>query len=434
MEEQEQNKRWITILLVIGNIIIWSIIMLFIAIAKVDAAPTTYPLSAWSVGHSGEDSGAKGNNTTFSWAWPKEYYSSAYINIIFTGYSGTTTAHARVETNLPNFCLFQTIIYNGNQPTNITTTRQCSGNTNNNMDIYFQIVSTQGQNITLQLKPSGYFNLFNSLDITAKISGSEDVELSNDLTNDTFINATNNQTTTIINNMQSNINDLKDGIINVITEQNETCEEYNYIINNLPISKDNAYLNERGEIIDSGGTNTSWKISEKIKVSKGKTYEYRKQNTSSITMLCYYKEDETLIGCYSGTTSYSLNATEKGYVKININKNTITNNATFTGTYCQKVSEQQHDDAMDILDKLQHSTPWEERTANISDFEDYEDAEDILNEYTDVDFNSVQIDLDPDTNNWVWNTLTSLINTNRLVFGMVISILSIGIIKLILNR
>lgn len=429
MEEQEQNKRWLTILLVIGNIIIWSIIMLFIAIAKVDAAPTTYPLSAWSVGHSGEDSGPKGNNTTFSWAWPKEYYSSAYINIIFTGYSGTTTAHARVETNLPNFCLFQAIIYNGNEPTNITTTRQCSGNTNNNMDLYFQIVSTQGQNITLQLKPSGYFNLFNSLDITAKISGSEDVELSNDLTNDTFINATNNQTTTIINNMQSNINDLKDGIINVITEQNETCINYNYI--NQPVGKTGYYLNQNGQEIE----NTSFNISDYVKIYKNTNYILSTDYRPSYRYYCIYNKNKILENCYAMPieTNITINKNEDYYIRYTILNNNQYN-TIFTGSYCQKVSEQQHDDAMDILDKLQHSTPWEERTSNISDFEDYEDAEDILNEYTDIDFNSVQIDLDPDTNNWVWNTLTSLINTNRLVFGMVISILSIGIIKLILNR
>ena len=39
---EESNQRWLTILLVIGNIIIWSIILLFISIAKVDAASIDY--------------------------------------------------------------------------------------------------------------------------------------------------------------------------------------------------------------------------------------------------------------------------------------------------------------------------------------------------------------------------------------------------------
>lgn len=69
-----------------------------------------------------------------------------------------------------------------------------------------------------------------------------------------------------------------------------------------------------------------------------------------------------------------------------------------------------------------------------SDFDNLESVEDDLHQYTNVNLNSFNVDLDSDTNNWVWSTLTSILNTHTLIFGMVISILSIGLIKLILNR
>lgn len=73
-------------------------------------------------------------------------------------------------------------------------------------------------------------------------------------------------------------------------------------------------------------------------------------------------------------------------------------------------------------------------TPDTEDFDDLEDAEDTLHQYTNVDLDDFEVSIDSNTSNWVWNTLTSLLNTSSIVFGYVISILSIGLIKLILNR
>lgn len=73
-------------------------------------------------------------------------------------------------------------------------------------------------------------------------------------------------------------------------------------------------------------------------------------------------------------------------------------------------------------------------TPDTTDFDNFEDVEDELKTYTNVNLNSFNVDLDTDTNNWVWTTLTNLVQSNTLVFGMIISILSIGLIKLIMNR
>lgn len=314
MEEQEQNKRWITVLLVIGNIIIWSIIMLFIAIAKVDAASINYD----STGH-----------------------------------------YVKVGNN------FQSVQRNTN--TNITGAV-------NQINIQYQGYQTGAANGVVVIQISSTINNLLSCNTSNATYIGNFIRLQQ---NGQTINSI-----MTIRNCTSNISTLN---VEIGFLANVTSGTGNYL---------------EFQLINMGGIlNPTIRIYGVLQVNTSSNLTPEDLNTQTIQIL-----------------------------------NGVTNNIQNVLNNQNSIAEQQHDDAMDILDKLQHSTPWEERTANISDFEDYEDAEDILNEYTDVDFNSVQIDLDPDTNNWVWNTLTSLINTNRLVFGMVISILSIGIIKLILNR
>lgn len=60
--------------------------------------------------------------------------------------------------------------------------------------------------------------------------------------------------------------------------------------------------------------------------------------------------------------------------------------------------------------------------------------EDIIDSIGNIDENQIQISLNPSTSNWIWETLTRLIQSNTIVFSTLISILSIGVIKLILRR
>lgn len=46
----------------------------------------------------------------------------------------------------------------------------------------------------------------------------------------------------------------------------------------------------------------------------------------------------------------------------------------------------------------------------------------------------LSIDLDPDTNNWIWNTFNSLVSTHRYIIILIVSILTIGLAKQILQR
>lgn len=79
---------------------------------------------------------------------------------------------------------------------------------------------------------------------------------------------------------------------------------------------------------------------------------------------------------------------------------------------------------------LDDSTPVDD--SGINDYENIEGGlidEDSLN-----NINNVDISLDTSTSNFFWDLFTKIINTHTLIYGLIISFLSLGIVKLILNR
>ncbi len=72
---------------------------------------------------------------------------------------------------------------------------------------------------------------------------------------------------------------------------------------------------------------------------------------------------------------------------------------------------------------------------NKSDYDTYQNKEDtLLGNMQSMDLNSVDIAIDANSSNFVWNTMTRLIQSHAMIFSMVISLLSIGVIKLMLSR
>lgn len=68
-------------------------------------------------------------------------------------------------------------------------------------------------------------------------------------------------------------------------------------------------------------------------------------------------------------------------------------------------------------------------------FEDFKSAEKKLTDKVkEADTSVLSIGIDSTSSSWVWDTLTSLIKSNTIIFGMFIAILSIGVIKLGLGR
>ena len=70
-----------------------------------------------------------------------------------------------------------------------------------------------------------------------------------------------------------------------------------------------------------------------------------------------------------------------------------------------------------------------------TDYNNYQQSEeDLFNKVEKADTSQINIGLDIPTTTWIWDTMTTFLQTHELIFIMFISILSIGIIKLALGR
>lgn len=70
-----------------------------------------------------------------------------------------------------------------------------------------------------------------------------------------------------------------------------------------------------------------------------------------------------------------------------------------------------------------------------SSYQDYQDAEDdLMDSVGQADLSSVDIAIDGDSSNFIWDTITDIFQSHPLIMSTVIAILSIGIIKLALGR
>ena len=70
-----------------------------------------------------------------------------------------------------------------------------------------------------------------------------------------------------------------------------------------------------------------------------------------------------------------------------------------------------------------------------SSYQDYQGAEDdLMDSVGEADLSSVDIAIDGDSSNFIWDTITDIFQSYPLIMSTVIAILSIGIIKLALGR
>lgn len=70
-----------------------------------------------------------------------------------------------------------------------------------------------------------------------------------------------------------------------------------------------------------------------------------------------------------------------------------------------------------------------------SKVEDYESKEEGLIDKDSLDkIDDIEIAIDSNSNLFIWNIVENILNTHELIFSMIITLLSIGVIKLILNR
>ena len=216
------------------------------------------------------------------------------------------------------------------------------------LSVKFETSVLGGTNGLLEMKLTKDFTLASNI----KVYGSMTVEDVQNAKN-TDIQEQTNVLTEIINSNTTNIT-------NAINNSLNFCNNREVNINELGMYRDNAYYDINGNIITTGGAATTWKISDKVQVNGNKTYTYQKTSTTSITLFCYFNNEDTLIGCYNGSTSYTLNTTVDGYIRFNISKATATTGATFNGTYCQDRTEAEIDYYKQFIEQMAHQSEWDE--------------------------------------------------------------------------
>lgn len=111
----------------------------------------------------------------------------------------------------------------------------------------------------------------------------------------------------------------------------------------------------------------------------------------------------------------------------------ITNNDKNT----EKLLDEIEKNNQELIDAIEGEdlTTSEKTPVDKSELNDYESSEDaLLNEDRLNSINDIDISIDSNTNDFIWDFITSAINTHTRIFGFVVTILSIGIIKLALNR
>ena len=120
---------------------------------------------------------------------------------------------------------------------------------------------------------------------------------------------------------------------------------------------------------------------------------------------------------------------------INQNSQIINQNNTIINQNNQQLQEQQ-----ETNDKLDNITDMDipdssKEDLDDSSYQDYQGAEsDLMDSVGEADLSSVDIAIDGDSSNFIWDTITEIFQSHPLIMSTVIAILSIGIIKLALGR
>lgn len=449
--KEERSERWTTILLVIFNIIIWFIVglILFIFNAVVTNAQTVVnrDMTNYQLKDSGGTWHSYTNGESVTLGLPV-----TQINLGFTNDTGIVNGRIEMElrnTNIDDINKLDLKFWMCSGYTNtVSSTRQYTI-TRSNLGRYtvkviwnFQTTNLNGCTITGAIIPTEEISFLTGYTIAgATTITQDDSATSNDIQN---------QTISLINNAIQNA-------VNIITNQNEAINsliESQKVCLNYDFGNDS--LNTSGYLKDDGtiGTANPWYYnSEYIKINQNTTYEIVISYKSNGANYCIYDNNKDVISCdnYGSVSSnggtITIDNTNGYYIRYSGRKDG--NNYTkFKGNYCTYGNQAITDTINDITGKTNNwleqinrivlaiapSRQWTTIQPDSEMFDSLIDIEDNLHTHTDVDLDVLTFNLDPDTGSWIWNTLTTLLNTNAMVFAMLISILSIGVIKLILNR
>ena len=97
-------------------------------------------------------------------------------------------------------------------------------------------------------------------------------------------------------------------------------------------------------------------------------------------------------------------------------------------------NQQETNDKLDEITDMDISDQ-DKEIPDDSSYQDYTEAEgDLMDKVNEADMDSLDIAIDSNSSNFVWNTITDIFNSHPMIMSTIIAILSIGIIKLALGR
>lgn len=269
------------------------------------------------------------------------------------------------------------------------------------------------------------------------------------LSNDTSTSdAINNQTDDLINNQNNNTQ-------TIINNQNENTQIINNSINEQLGNKCSNVFNTtfvQGSIGTDGSinhNNDAYSIVTKDLIEiKGNTLYYWKNSSGTGTVIdrvAYFDEDKNFISRSDSYTSASFRTLSSAkYIRFNIWKNGILasdiiepmlseKNISYCeyGTYSSKLDETNNILNQDHTynNNASQSTTTEQNTMN-----SFEQQEDALRNSLNLNIEDAEITINPMASNFIWDVVNRLRGMSGKIVLLFTSILSLGIMKMILGR
>lgn len=241
------------------------------------------------------------------------------------------------------------------------------------------------------------------------------------------------ESTDITNKIQEQIQEQEQQTQEVIDNANQNTQdtiESQQVCTR--IDKSNAtnrgYLNSNGGFNENTG---STYVTEYIKISN--TTKIKILHTySSQYRFCFYDDSKNLIECkfineYTDNSNVVIPDNAK-YIRFTINS--TYNRPQFE--ICKNGNQANADlieEAINLGENVQPDDP----PQDVQDVNQSE--EELLESISTNDYsNNIDLDLDQNSNEFVWNKITNILQANSKIFSMIISILVLGVLKTILGR
>lgn len=239
-------------------------------------------------------------------------------------------------------------------------------------------------------------------------------------------NAIENAADSINNANQGFFNFMNQTFYDIYTMQDESqkvCE--NSKIDKNSIKQSNYYITQNGTADVAGNQDIG--ITDYIEINNESIVKLKKLGSIGNAWTCVYNENYTKIECYSQLNLsngdiLTLPSNSK-YIRFTLIKSTDSPNWVIN--QCKNGNQ-----------SLYEGPPWENDEPDENAQDDLEDAENELTDYLidDSDINELEYSVDVNTNTAIWNIFNRLVTGNQIFYTGFITILFLGIIKLVLAR